>query len=124
MLEKLLGKENVFCIEIPEMKRDLTSYLSGFYLNRVVKKKYFSWADTRLLKKKKYAGDLTKKFDLIITFQFFLVPLLKTNGEKIIWWSDATFNNLLNNYPYVTNVSEYSIKGAHSIQQIALACSD
>jgi 2-hydroxy-3-keto-5-methylthiopentenyl-1-phosphate phosphatase len=67
MLEKLLGKENVFCIEIPEMKRDLTSYLSGFYLNRVVKKKYFSWADTRLLKKnkKKYAGDLTKKFDRV-----------------------------------------------------------
>src|SRR5450432_738417 len=121
-LEDIFSKENVTCIKVPEIKRDLFSYLFGFYFNKIRKKKYLTWTDRRLLKKRKarYFNHLEIDADVIITFQFFLVPMLDNNKRKIIWWSDATFNNLLNNYSYVTNLSKFCIKGGHKIQKEAL----
>lgn len=122
MLEKMFSKENVYCIKVPGIKRDLFSYLQGLYLNRIRKKKYLTWADTRLMKKNKYRyfKYSQNETDLIITFQFFLVPLLMKDERKVICWSDATFSNLLDNYSYVTNLSKYCIKGGHQIQKKAL----
>lgn len=126
MLENVFGRHNVNCIQLPQIKRDFWSYILGFYFNRVLKKKYLSWSDTRLLRKNqaKILKHISQEVDLIITFEFFLVPILKKGGKKIIWWSDATFNNLLNKYSYVTNVSGYCIKRAHQIQKSALASSN
>jgi glycosyltransferase involved in cell wall biosynthesis len=122
MLENLYSKDNISCIKAPQIRRDFISYLSGLYFNRIRKKKYLTWCDKRLLEKYKsqFSKLIEEEFDLIITFQFSLVPLLKNKHNKIIWWSDATFQNLLDNYSYVTNICSYCIKGGHDFQKQAL----
>jgi len=54
-----------------------------------------SWADEDVLKNNIKACEAVKNagFDLIITFQSFLIPGLQNKKSKIIFWSDATFKN-------------------------------
>jgi glycosyltransferase involved in cell wall biosynthesis len=124
MLEKLF-RDNVHHIQLP-LRRNLYSYLKGFYFNRIKKEKYLEWADEAVIKsnKKSFERIAKEEYDIIITFQFFLVPILKGEKTKIIWWSDATFDNLLNNYSYVTNVSAFCSKGGHNLQRRAINISD
>jgi glycosyltransferase involved in cell wall biosynthesis len=124
MLEKLFG-DKVHYIQLP-LQRNLYSYVKGFYFNRIRKRKYLEWTDEAVIKrsKKSFERIAKEEFDLIITFQFFLVPILKRANTKVVWWSDATFNNLLNNYSYVTDVSAFCTKGGHNLQRRAISISD
>ncbi|WP_207534024.1 glycosyltransferase family 4 protein [Desertivirga arenae] len=125
MLEDTFGKDSVRYITLP-YKRDKLSYLRGFYFNRLLGKKYLSWTDKSIIAKNSEDNKelLNEHYDLIITFEFFLVPLLKKRDNKVIYWNDATFKNLVNFYPYVTNVSSYSLRHGNEVQKTAFALSD
>ncbi|MGY2134555.1 glycosyltransferase family 4 protein [Hymenobacter sp. HD11105] len=113
-------------IKLPKFKRSPVSYLRGFYYNRVIRKKYYTWADEKVIAENKEVISLFLKndYELIITFDFYLVPLLKTNKNKVIHWNDANFSIIHNFYPGYSNFSNYSLKSAHSIQKKALDLSD
>lgn len=109
------------------VKRSLKSYVLGFIYNKILKKKYLAWTDKSLISKSDqlYKQALTKDIDLIITFEFFLIPIIKKNSNaKIIYWNDATFKNLVNFYSYVSNVCDYSLKQGHSFQKLSFDLSD
>lgn len=113
-------------IQIPAMKRSLRSYMLGLYFNKIRKKRYYTWADEMHIEgnKKMINSFLDEQYDLIITFQFYLVPILKKNNNKVIHWNDANFKNLHNYYSGYSNFSNYSLKAAHNIQKQALQLSD
>jgi glycosyltransferase involved in cell wall biosynthesis len=122
LLEKMLGKDNVDCVHLPPFKRSSRSYLLGFFFNKVISKKYYTWGDKHEHKRnrKKVRIVLKKKYDLIITFEFFLVSLLKRENNKIVYWNDATFKNLINFYSGYSKLCNYCLTGGHSIQKEAL----
>ena len=113
-------------IQIPEMKRSIRSNLLGLYFNKIRNKRYYTWADEEHIENNKKMINLflDEQYDLIITFQFYLVPLLKKNNNKVIHWNDANFKNLHNYYSGYSNFSNYSLKAAHNIQKQALQLSD
>ncbi|MEJ6981988.1 glycosyltransferase family 4 protein [Pedobacter sp. P351] len=119
-------EEEVAYINLPELNRGFLSYLRGFYYNRLLKKRYYTWADENFISNNlSFVRDfLDQEFDLIITFEFYLVPLLKTKNNKVIHWNDGTFENLHNFYSGYSNFSNYSFKAAHLIQKRALDLSD
>lgn len=123
-LEKVFGS-NVHFIEVP-LKRGVYSYLKGLYYNRIKHQNYLSDFDRDVLAANHNAFKEVRDgdFDLIITFQFFIIPGLKNGKSKIIFWSDATFQNLLNYYQYVSNLPPSSVPGIHAIQKEALQISD
>ena len=125
MLESVFGKKNLNYVII-SLKRSWFSYLKGFYFNRVRRKNYLSWADENLLLYNKKAFDVIEdgEFDLIITFQSFLIPNFKTKKSKVILWTDATFKNLLNFYDYVSNLCNYTLNGGNALQKKALQISN
>jgi glycosyltransferase involved in cell wall biosynthesis len=124
-LEDQFGKENVHCICVP-LKRNLFSYIKGFYVNRVQKKNYLSDFDTRVLAASRKAFSAVRKanYDLIITFNFFIIPNIKTERNRVILWTDATFQNLLNFYQYVSNLPQSHIGPIHALQKKSLQLSD
>jgi len=109
-----------------ELKRTFFSYLKGFYLNRLKGKKYVYQYDIGLLKYNflKHEQSFKNKYDLIITFEFFLVPFLKFKDNRILLWTDATFDNLHNYYEYLTNLSNITIQNASNLQARSLLCAD
>ena len=117
---------NIQYIKLPEMKRSFKSNLLGFYFNKIKKQKYYTWADEQHLysNKKMIDSFLDDQYDLIITFEFFLVPFLKKTNNKVIHWNDANFQNLHNYYSGYSDFSTYSFKAAHNIQKQALDLSD
>ncbi|WP_207423412.1 glycosyltransferase family 4 protein [Desertivirga brevis] len=125
MLEDTFGKDSVSYVTLPFTRHKL-SYLRGFYYNRVVGKKYLSWTDKSIIEKNKIDNKelLSEHYDLIITFEFFLIPILKKADNKVVYWNDATFKNLVNFYPYVTNVSKYSLNHGNEVQRQAFRLSD
>ena len=124
-LESIFGKDNITFISIP-LKRNTLSYIKGFYFNRVLKKTYLSDFDAAVVSAnyKTFEGIRNGGYDLIITFQFFIIPNLKNEKSKIIFWSDATFDNLLNFYGYVSNLPSLETKRIHQLQKDALEISD
>lgn len=124
--ESKFGKDKISCIQLRPFRRSLCSYLIGFYFNKVLGKKYYTWADKYLWKRanKSFRKKSIEKFDLIITFEFYLVPILKTDDNHVIYWNDATFNNLLNFYAGYTNLSLFCINSGHSIQKQAFERAD
>jgi glycosyltransferase involved in cell wall biosynthesis len=124
-LERFFGRDHIDFVAIP-LKRGVLSYLKGFYYNRVKKLNYLSDFDGDVLaaNDKAFEGVRNKGYDVIITFQFFIIPNLKNPKSKIIFWSDATFQNLLNYYQYVSNLPSSGIKRIHAIQKEALKISD
>lgn len=125
MLDNLFT-EKVIYVNLP-VKRSIKSYLLGFIYNKIFKKKYLSWTDKSLISKSNqlYKSALTKDIDLIITFEFFLIPIIKNNSDaKIIYWNDATFKNLINFYSYVSNVCNYSVEQGHSFQKLSFDLSN
>ena len=124
-LEPMFGKDNITFISIP-LKRNKFSYLKGFYFNRVLKKTYLSDFDRSVVSANYKAFEDVRNggYDLIITFQFFIIPNLKNEKSKIIFWSDATFDNLLNFYGYVSNLPSSETKKIHQLQKNALEISD
>lgn len=125
MLEDTFGKDSVSYVTLP-YTRDKLSYLKGFYYNRLRGKKYLSWTDKSIITKNRIDNQelLSEHYDLIITFEFFLIPILKNAANKVVYWNDATFMNLVNFYPYVTNISNYSFKHGNEVQRKAFELSD
>ena len=124
MFDKVFGTDIQY-ISIP-IKRNFLSYVRGFYHNKVKRRKYLTWTDESLIKRTKTLHNdlIDANFDLIITYEFFLIPILKSPKNRVIFWSDATFENLVDFYPYVSNLSSFSLTQGHSIQKKALAYSD
>lgn len=125
MIESMVGKENVTCYNIG-LKRNLYSYVKGFIFNRLQRKNYIFWADEDVLKNSynSFEDVRNRNYDLIITFQSLMVPLIANDYSKVIFWSDATFKNLINFYPYVSNLPAFSINNGNSIQKKAFDLCD
>ncbi|HEY0055321.1 MAG TPA: glycosyltransferase family 4 protein [Pedobacter sp.] len=125
MIQRLPGI-SVEVIVAPELNRNLFSLLKGFILNKILRRRYYTWADEAFLRqnKKNYADKVKTDYDLIITFQFYLVDLLKTSSNKLIYWNDATFKNLIGFYAGYSNLAKYTIQNGHSIQRKAFELSD
>jgi glycosyltransferase involved in cell wall biosynthesis len=125
MLERLPGISTQVIVA-PDLKRGFLSLLKGYYYNKILGKKYYTWADKELLvnNRRNYEKNLNTQFDVIITFQFYLVDLLKTDTNKIIYWNDATFKNLIGFYAGYSNLSEFTIKYGHLVQKEAFELSD
>jgi len=124
-LEGFFGKNNVEFISVP-LKRNVFSYLKGLYYNRIRKLNYLSDFDAAVLSSNYQAFKNVRNngYDLIITFQFFIIPNLQNSKSKIILWTDATFQNLLNFYEYVTNLPPAQINNIHLTQKKAFQISD
>jgi glycosyltransferase involved in cell wall biosynthesis len=125
MLDDLFDNA-VSYIQLPTLKRDISSYLLGFYYNKIQNKKYYTWAHDTLVSKNKraYQKLVTEDYDVIITFDFYLVPALKKLGNKVIYWGDQTFKSILNFYSGYSNLSRFSINNGHLVQKKALNESD
>lgn len=125
LLEAFFGKNNVECISVP-LKRNVSSYIKGLYYNRIKKLNYLSDFDEAVLSSnyQAFKNVRNNEYDLIITFQFFIIPNIENSKSKIILWTDATFQNLLNFYEYVTNLPASQINKIHAIQKKALQISD
>ena len=123
-LETFFGENNIECISIP-LKRNITSYVKGFYFNRIKKLNYLSDFDTSVLSAnyEAFKNVRNNEYNLIITFQFFIIPNIENPKSKIILWTDATFQNLLNFYEYVSNLPPSQINKTHAIQKKALQLS-
>jgi glycosyltransferase involved in cell wall biosynthesis len=67
---------------------------------------------------------MAHKYDLIITFDFYLVPLLRGYTKKIIHWNDANLYNIYNFYPGYSNFPVTALQAAHHTQKTALEMSD
>ena len=123
-LEAFFGENNIECISIP-LKRNIISYVKGFYFNRIKKLNYLSDFDTSVLSAnyEAFKNVRNNEYNLIITFQFFIIPNIENPKSKIILWTDATFQNLLNFYEYVSNLPPSQINKTHAIQKKALQLS-
>jgi glycosyltransferase involved in cell wall biosynthesis len=118
-------EDKIHYIQLPPFKRGIRSYLLSFYFNRILKRKYYTWADKKFIKSNlSIASTRVMDYDLIITFDFYLVPLLKKEHNKVIHWNDATFENLYNFYDGYSNFSDYAFESAHLLQRQALELSD
>ena len=124
MFETIIDKDSIEYIALP-LKRSCSSYIKGFYFNRIKKRNFLSFidqsfiTDNTLLIQQRSIG-----FKLIITFEFFLVDALKHKDNKVFFWNDATFNNLSNFYSYVSNLADTSFKSGQRIQKLAIEKSD
>lgn len=102
-------------------KRSWASLLRGFYYNRLTNKQYFTTFDFSVYKHSKdhldnvFAGG----YDVIFTYDYFLIPSLVKYAKHIILISDATFDNLLNYYDYRSNLCPRNIKDGHALQKEA-----
>lgn len=125
MMQRMYG-DAIQVIILPPFKRNLLSYLRGILYNKVLKKKYYTWADNDFISYNKvhFEEALIEEYDIIITFQFYLVPFLKTPKNKVIYWNDATFKNLINFYAGYSNLSKYADDNGHLIQKQAFDLSD
>jgi glycosyltransferase involved in cell wall biosynthesis len=103
------------------LKRPLLSLIRGFVYNRLLKKNYFITFDDSVYKKsrKSIEAQFKNKFDVIVTFDSFLVPALSNFAPKTVLISDATFDNLLNYYEYRTNLCALNVTCGHSLQKKA-----
>jgi glycosyltransferase involved in cell wall biosynthesis len=125
LFDELFG-DQVSYIKVPVKKRSIKSYLLGFYYNTIRRKRYYTWADELFLIDNKAIVEsiIFRRYDLVITFEFYMVPLLKRKANTVIYWNDATFANLNGFYPGYSNFSNYSLAAASKIQKIALDLSD
>src|SRR4051812_9106632 len=91
--------------------RPLISKLRGFYFNRLVKQRYFTTFDLSVYNNSKKHFDTIFKehYDIIFTYDFFLIPVLSKYAKHTILITDATFDNLLNYYDYRTNLCPTNI---------------
>jgi glycosyltransferase involved in cell wall biosynthesis len=101
--------------------RPLISKLRGLYFNRLLKQRYFTTFDLSVYNNsRKHFDTLFKeKYDIIFTYDFFLIPALSKYAKHTILITDATFDNLLNYYDYRTNLCPTNIKDGHTIQKQA-----
>ena len=125
-LESKIGKDKIACIQLPSFRRTFRSYLTGFYYNKLLGKKYYTWADKRIVKAATdcFRQQEIEQFDIIITFEFFLVSILKTQHNQVIYWNDATFENLLGFYSGYSNLCGYCIRDGHALQKQAFLKAD
>jgi glycosyltransferase involved in cell wall biosynthesis len=101
--------------------RPLISQLRGLYFNRLVKQRYFTTFDLSVYNKsrKHFDAIFKDKYDIIFTYDFFLIPAISKYAKHTILITDATFDNLLNYYDYRTNLCPINIKDGHTIQKQA-----
>lgn len=106
-----------------DFKRPLSSWIKGLYYNRLLKKVYFVTFDKSVYRKsrKLIREKFNTKYDVIITFDYFLIPALAPYAKDIILYTDATFDNLLNYYKYRTNLCSANVKGGHALQEEAFS---
>ncbi len=114
IISKLRRKNEVDVIQI-SLERTWLSFVRGIWYNKILKKTYYSDYDISLLKRnaKKINSQIKKEYDLLLSFQFFFLPFIK--GEKKALITDATFDNLVNYYDYMSNLSTFSINGGNEI---------
>jgi len=104
-----------------DFKRPLSSWIKGYYYNRIAGKRYFVTFDKAVHKKSRpmYKAKLDKGFDIILTYDYFLIPQIAPYTPNAILFTDATFDNLLNYYDYRTNLCPSNIKEGHILQKEA-----
>lgn len=104
-----------------DFKRPLSSWIKGYYYNRIAGKRYFVTFDKSVHKNSRplYKSKLDKGFDILITFDYFLVHEIARFAPHTILFTDATFDNLLNYYDYRTDLSPDNVRGGHLLQKQA-----
>ncbi|WP_374166792.1 glycosyltransferase family 4 protein [Arcticibacter sp. MXS-1] len=105
------------------LKRSPDSLIRGAYYNRVLGKKYFVSFDRSFFKHNEAYLDTVfrDKYDLIVTYDYFLIPSLSKYAKDVVLITDATFDNLLNYYDYRTNLCRLNVEDGHSLQMEAFS---
>lgn len=100
-------------------KRPLMSWIRGYYYNRIAGKRYFVTFDKSVHAKSRpvYKKNLNQGFDIILTFDYFLIPEIARYAKHTILYTDATFDNLLNYYDYRTGLCPSNIRDGHQLQK-------
>lgn len=102
-----------------DFKRPLSSWIKGYYYNRIAGKRYFVTFDKSVHKKSRpmYKAKLDKGFDIILTYDSVLIPEIARFAPHTILFTDATFDNLLNYYDYRSNLCASNVRDGHLLQK-------
>ncbi len=120
LLEFLKKHFTVTPVEV-SLSRPAVSWIRSFYYNRIQHKTYFSSFDPDVYSHSKSLLDAQFKdgYDVIITYDYFLIPAIAKYAKHTILITDATFDNLLNYYDYRTNLCSVNVKYGHKLQKQA-----
>ncbi|MEP0923568.1 glycosyltransferase family 4 protein [Leptolyngbya sp. ST-U4] len=105
-----------------KIEADFSTKLRRKFNEKILKKWHPLDLDASVLKsyaKQLERNPLVQTADAIVCPTFHTVCFLKID-KPIIYWTDATFNNLLDLYPDYKKISSYCVRSGHLAQQKAL----
>ena len=121
-----LKKQSLSIQYIDSLKENLVTKTVGkfkrCYYEVLSKGTYFKGLDPIILSN--YANQVSKELSKIetdIVFSSTITPISYLECSKpIVFWADATFENMLNFYPQYTGLCEESIRHGHLMERLAL----
>lgn len=124
-LANALTEESVFIDYLGPLKekKSVVTSLKFHVYHHLFGKKYYSWAEPLILND--FATRISRKLskfnsDLVLC-PINVVPIAKLEcHQPIVLWTDATLDLLIDDYPFLTNLCEETIKNIYAMEQSAL----